>query len=223
MDRTTWLTQRRAAVHAAYDAEADTYDEYPNDAQRQWVGRLLATCPPGGVVLDAPCGTGRYFPLVAATGRTVVGADQSAGMLRAAARRDVATALHQIGLQELSFVAMFDAAVTIDSMENVPPEDWPLVFANLYRAIRPGSRLYMTVEETTDEEVDRAYSELTAQRLPAVRGEVVEGDVAGYHYYPGRAKVMQWLTETGWDVEDEGYTQEDGWGYRHLLLIRPGG
>lgn len=144
-------------------------------------------------------------------------------MLRAAARRDVATALHQIGLQELSFVAMFDAAVTIDSMENVPPEDWPLVLANLYRAIRPGSRLYMTVEETTDEEVDRAYSELTAQRLPAVRGEVVEGDVAGYHYYPGRAKVMQWLTETGWDVEDEGYTQEDGWGYRHLLLIRPGG
>ena len=27
-----------------------------------------------------------------------------------------------------------------------------------------------------------------------------------------------WLDAEGLDVVDEGYDQEDGWGYRHLLL-----
>ena len=29
--------------------------------------------------------------------------------------------------------------MTIDGLENVPPEDWPLVLANLRRALRPGA------------------------------------------------------------------------------------
>ena len=79
MDRQVWLTERRAAVVAAYDAEAPAYDEheYPSDRQREWVARALRLIPPGGIVLDAPCGTGKYFPLVAAAGHQVVGADQS--------------------------------------------------------------------------------------------------------------------------------------------------
>jgi hypothetical protein len=30
-------------------------------------------------------------------------------------------------------------------MENVPPEQWPLVLANLHRAVRPGGVMYLTV------------------------------------------------------------------------------
>ena len=83
MDRQAWLADRRAAVVAVYDAEAPTYDEheYPSDVQREWVARALGLIPPGGTVLDAPCGTGKYFPSVAAAGHRVVGADQSARML----------------------------------------------------------------------------------------------------------------------------------------------
>jgi SAM-dependent methyltransferase len=82
VDRQSWIDQRRAAVLAAYDAEAAAYDQnpYPNDVQREWVRRLLQTCPIGGIVLDAPCGTG-YFPMVADAGHRVVGIDQSGGML----------------------------------------------------------------------------------------------------------------------------------------------
>src|SRR5262249_62208278 len=68
MDRQTWLDERRAAVLACYDQEAASYDEhgYPTQVQQEWVARLLARCPAAATILDAPCGTGRYFPIVAA-------------------------------------------------------------------------------------------------------------------------------------------------------------
>ncbi len=220
MDRRAWLAARRADVVAAYDAEAADYHEYPNDAQQRWVARLLAACPPAAVVLDAPCGTGRYFPLVAAAGLTVVGIDQSAGMLEQARRRNIAATLHHVGLQELDFVAEFDAAMTIDAMENIPPEDWPLVLANLHRAVRTEGSLYMTVEETDPTQIEAHYSALQTARQPAVRGEVIEADVAGYHYYPSRDQVLSWFAAAGWEPVDEAYTPEDGWGYRHFLLRR---
>jgi hypothetical protein len=50
--------------------------------------------------------------------------------------------------------------------------------------------------------------------LPAVHGEVVEGDVAGYHYYPD----LGWLADAGLDVNDEEYSAADDRGYRHFLL-----
>jgi ubiquinone/menaquinone biosynthesis C-methylase UbiE len=220
VDRRAWIDERRAAVMADYDAEAATYDQnpYPNEVQQEWVCRLLATCPPGGTVLDAPCGTGRYFPLVAESGRQVVGIDQSAGMLEQAQARGIAIELHQVALQELSLVARFDAVMTIDAMENVAPEDWPLVLANLHRALRPRGHLYVTVEEQANEQVEAAYAKLIAGGIPAVPGEVVEGDVAGYHYYPLREQVLAWLDSENLQLIDEHYKQEDGWGYRHFLL-----
>jgi ubiquinone/menaquinone biosynthesis C-methylase UbiE len=170
------------------------------------------------MILDAPCGSGKYFPMVVAAGHRVVGADQSAGMLIQARPRGIAITLHHVRLQELSFAGDFDAALTIDAMENVPPEDWPLVLANLHRAVRPGGFLYLTVEEKPRQVIDEAFTALIARRLPAVGGEVVEGDVAGCHCYPGRDQVINWFKAAGLQITDEGYKQEDGWGYRHFLL-----
>jgi cyclopropane fatty-acyl-phospholipid synthase-like methyltransferase len=220
MDRQAWLAERQAAVVAVYDAEAPAYDDndYPSDVQREWVARALGLIPPGGIVLDAPCGTGKYFPVVAAAGHQVVGADQSAGMLTQARARGIASRLEQVALQDLSYVREFDAAITVDAMENVPPEQWPLVLANLHRAVRPGGVMYLTVEEARQPKIDQAYESLSARGLPVVRGETVEGDVAGYHYYPGREQVARWLRGEGLTVIDERFKWEDGWGYRHFLL-----
>ncbi len=223
MDRRAWLLERRAAVEAAYNAEARTYDEHPYrvDTQHRFVERLVATCPPDGLVLDAPCGTGQYFPQVAAAGRRVVGIDQSVGMLEQARARGIADALHQVGLQELRFEAEFDAVMTIDAMENVFPEDWPLVIANLHRAVRPGGHLYLTVEEVAEAVVDEAFSDLVGQGLPVVRGEVIEGDVAGYHYYPGRDQVMRWVEAERLAVVEQDTEAHEDWAYWHLLLQSP--
>jgi len=150
-------------------------------------------------VLDAPCGTGRYFLARRERGhcRSVVRhAGQGPG-------QEPAVSLEQRSLQDLS-----DAAVTIDGMENVPPEDWPTVFANQRDAVRPGGVLYLTVEELTDRSVDQAFEALSARGLPAVRGEVVEGDVAGYHYYPGRERVLSWLADGRSDVIDEDFSAQ---------------
>ncbi len=222
MDRRTWLAERRTATRAEYDAVAADYDSrrYPVTLQDGFVARLAATIPPGGVILDAPCGTGRYFATVAAAGRRVAGIDQSPGMLAEAAKKGIAVSLAVLGLQEMAFDSAFDAVMTIDAMEHVPPEDWPIVLANLRRAVRPGGPLYLTVEELRDDLVGAAFADLAARGLPAVRGEVIEGDVAGYHYYPGRDRVLGWLAAEGLAVVDE--AQESGpngeWGYRHFLL-----
>lgn len=218
--RIDWLRERRAAVEAQYDDEAPTYadDFYPTTSHGVFVERLLATCPPDGTVLDAPCGTGKYFARVHAAGRRVVGIDQSAGMLAQAWARGIATRLEHIGLQELALLHEFDASMTIDAMENIPPEDWPTVLANLHRAVRPGGHLYLTVEESNDADIDEAETLAKARGWPAVRGEVVEGDTAGYHYYPGRDRVLGWLEAEGLEVVDERCDEEDGWGYRHFLV-----
>lgn len=225
MDRQAWLAERRAANVAEYDAEAATYEEheYPVETQRRFVARLVAMCPPDGLVLDAPCGTGKYFAQVADAGRRVAGIDQSAGMLAQARAKDIADSLEQIGLQELTAEAAFDAVMTIDAMENVPPEDWPLVLANLHRAVRPGGHLYLTVEEWRDSMVEAAFTELAGRGLPAVRGEVIEDGAAGYHYYPGRERVLGWIADEGLEVVAEEYGHAGGdWGYRHFLLRAPG-
>ena len=224
MDRQAWLAERRAAVVAAYDAEASTYsdDEYPSDMQQEWVTRVLRRIPPGAIVLDAPCGTGKYFPLVVAAGHRVAGVDQSAGMLAQAEGRGIAFSLERTALQDMSYEQDFDAVITVDAMENIPPEDWPLVLAKLRQAVRPGGLMYMTVEEVRQSHIDWAFESLRARGLPAVRGELVEGDAAGYHYYPGRDQAVEWMRHEGLTIVDEAFRWENGWGYRHFLLLAGG-
>jgi SAM-dependent methyltransferase len=220
MDRSEWLASRRAEVRAQYDGEAPTYDEYeyPVPLHGSFVDRLLGMTVPGGRILDAPCGTGRYFAQVAASGRRVVGVDQSAGMLGRARARGIAEALVETGLQELAFDAEFDGGLTIDGMEHVPPEDWPRIATNLRRALKPGTYLYLTLEESEPAAIDAAFDHQSAAGLPTVRGEVIEGDTGGYHYYPGRDQALAWLADAGFEPVDEDVDQQDGWGYRHLIL-----
>ena len=90
-------------------------------------------------------------------------------------------------------------------MENVPPEDWPLVLANVHQAVRPGGLMYLTVEEVGQSHVDWAFERLCARGLPAVRGELVEGNVADYHYYPGRDQAVDWITHEGLTIVDEAF------------------
>jgi ubiquinone/menaquinone biosynthesis C-methylase UbiE len=177
MERREWLAERRAAVIAAYDADAPVYDqhEYPSDRQREWVARTLELIPPGGMVLDAPCGMGKYFPIVAAAGHRVVGVDQSAGMLAQAQARGIVFSLEQEALQNLPYAHEFDAVLTIDAMENIAPEDWPLVLANLHRAVRPGGVIYLTVEEIGQSRISQALRQPFGTRAAPSAGQDCRG------------------------------------------------
>jgi len=226
MDRTSWLAERRRAVEADYDDESSEYEAeggfYLTPLHRSFVDRLLETTPEDGLVLDAACGTGKWFAPVVEADRRVVGTDQSAGMVAQARAKALAQRVEQIGLQELQFQAEFDAAMVVDAMENVSPEDWPVVVGNLRRAVKPGGHLFLTLEEVDDAEVDEAHRQLTAAGHPAIRGEIIEGDVAGYHFYPGRERALAWLTDAGFTLLAEAYDDHGDWGYRLFLLQRSG-
>ena len=81
--------------------------------------------------------------------------------------------------------------------------------AGVHRALRRGGCLYLTVAEIDDAEIDAAFADAQERGVPAVRGEVVEGDTAGYHHYPGRDRVMSWLEAEGLTVVEEDLDQQD--------------
>jgi len=126
-------------------------------SHRQMLERFLDLCPEGGALLDAACGTGKYWPILLARGFSVHGTDQSLQMLRQAQTKCPEVPVEHVGMQELSFVDTFDGIICIDAMEMVFPEDWPFDLRNFARALHEHGFLYFTVEMTTQEEVDLAY------------------------------------------------------------------
>jgi SAM-dependent methyltransferase len=217
MDRATWLEEQRRRTLEAFDARhAPAYDEnwgIVSPSHRRWVSRLAGLCLPASKVLDAGCGTGKYFGLLLQAGLEVTGTDQSAQMLMRAHAKYPSVRLEKTGLQELGYVSVFDAAICVDAMEYVFPEDWPLVAGNLSRALRPGGHLYLTVEVISEAGRQAAFAESSARGLPVVPGEDADG---GYHYYPAAEQVRTWLDAAGLAIigEDEG---DDYW---HLLTQR---
>jgi len=215
MDREAWLNAQQASAEALYEHGAG--EEGPiTETHRGYVQAVVESCPQGGAVLDAPCGTGRYFELVLAAGRTVVGVDQSAAALDRARGRHAEVVLKSARLQELEFDREYDGALCIDAMEFVSPEDWAVVVGNLRRAVRPGGLLYLTVEQIDQAEIESAYTQARAEGLPVVYGETRRG--GGYHHYPAAERVAEWIEAAGLEIVDEVITWARRYGYLHLLL-----
>ena len=213
-DRMAFLAERRALSVQRFDTvHSPHYDRHwgaISATHADFVARLARRVPAGGQVLDAACGTGKYWPALLAAGLRVLGTDQSAGMLGQAGRKHPEVAVRVLALQDLAATAdlagRFDGLLCVDALECVAPEHWPGVAAGLAATVRTGAPAYVTVE-------------LWTGPLPAVTdprqvpGEVIED--GGYHYYPSRPQVRQWLDTAGFTVAG----QADG-DYWHLLLTR---
>jgi len=112
----------------------------------------------------------------------------------------------------MHFTGAFNGMICVDAMEFVFPEDWPLVLANFYRALRINGHLYFTVEITSEEELHSAFIAGKQLGLPLVEGEFAhEG---GYHYYPSIEQVRQWTQEAQFDILAEAEEDE----YYHFLV-----
>lgn len=219
MERKAWIDERRRVTEERFDRDASTYDEHDvpiTPTHRRFVATLLERCAAGARILDAPCGTGKYFSMVLDAGCRVLGADQSSGMLEVARAKHPGVPTEKVGLQELAFASAFDGAICVDAMENVFPEDWPLVLGNLHRAVRPGGYLYLTVETIDEQEIADVFNEATASGIPVVYGEHVRRG-GGYHHYPSLARVSEWVDGAGLRVVEDGRSEGDGYGYYHLL------
>lgn len=200
---------------------APTYDDQwgvipPSHAR--FLERLLELTRPRGTVLDVACGTGRPWPTILRSGRSVIGVDQSAGMLAVAARKHPEVPVGLVAMADLRYEGIFDAVICVDALENVGPEDWPGTLSRLVAAARPGAPLYLTVELPEAEDVLRAaYESAVAAGHPVVPGEDFDG--TGYHFYPHDRQLAGWLAAAGVVI----VATEDADQYRHLLIRRIAG
>jgi len=72
-------------VATGYDARREDSDKWK--VEQEIIERMLSDFPAGSWVLDAPCGTGRFFPLYEAKRFVVRGVDISPDMLRVAGEK----------------------------------------------------------------------------------------------------------------------------------------
>ena len=200
-DRRAFLAERRAASTHRFDhLHSPRYDENwgaISPSHAAFVARLAGMVRQGGSVLDAACGTGKYWPALLGAGLQVTGVDQSAGMLAQARRKYPQVPSRVLALQDLAELPdRFDGLLCVDALDNVPSEDWPVVAASLGAVLKDEAPAYLTVE------------------LPD--GPLLPPGGGGDHYYPPRDQVRRWLAAAGFAVTDEA----DADHYWHLLLAR---
>jgi SAM-dependent methyltransferase len=200
-DRISWLAARRRNEADRFDRRfAASYDEHwgaISPTHAMMVDRFLRLCAPGGEILDAACGTGKYWPAILASGRRARGIDQSGGMLAQAALKFPGVATELRALTDLDAIDAYDGVMCVDAMEYVPPEEWPAVLEAFRRALHPGGHMYLTVEQIDPAELEEEHQRSVEAGHPVVPGESVRGaqedEDVGYHYFPGREQVMEWL------------------------------
>jgi SAM-dependent methyltransferase len=221
-DRQEWLQTLRRENEQQENALAPEYDALwgeIEDTHRVFVDRFLSMLPPGGSVLDAACGTGKYFAMVLDSRHSVLGVDHSGAYLIKARAKFPLVPTEKHDLQDLSYEDEFDGVMCVDAMEFVPPEDWPGVLGRFRMAVRTGGWLYVTVELAPEDQVRAANEDARATGLPVVEGEVILHDPdAYYHHYPPMERVRAWLADAGFAIEEEA---EEPWHeaftYYHVL------
>ena len=79
-DRGAWIRNLRRENEQQEFALAADYDDLWGEIEhthRSFVERFLSMLPSDGRVLDAACGTGKYFPMVLDSGRSLLGVDHT--------------------------------------------------------------------------------------------------------------------------------------------------
>jgi len=237
MERAKWLKQMRDKVEALYDYLSPQYwvkfGLYANETHREYLQKFLELVPPRSILLSAACGAGRYDGMLLEAGHSVVGIDQSAGMLARAKVRFPEARYEKLGLQEMDFREEFDGAICMDAMEHVCPEDWPGILRRFRETLKPDGVLYLTVVLAEANELEKAYERAKELGLPVVFGELAdqveeayeralglpvvladEADEAAYHYCPSLEQVRAWIGQAGLVLEEEG---TGNW-YEHFVV-----
>lgn len=143
----------QATAARYYGAKASDYDA-ERVGQPKWeaedaaVRQALAGFKPGAVVLDCPCGTGRFFAHYAERGFLATGVDVSTAMLAEAdkaLRPGIVIAPGSIFTLEFPSDS-FDVAICCRFMNLIAATDVPLALAELQRVARTQVSLTVRVE-----------------------------------------------------------------------------
>lgn len=236
MERAEWLKRMRSHAEALYDRFSTrywvTWGTVVEETHRVYLQKFLQRVRPGGTILSAACGAGRFDGLLLEAGHSVVGIDQSAGVLKLAKEHFPQVEYKKMALHEMDFHETFDGVICMDAMEHIFPEEYPGILRGFQKALKPGGMLYFTAdrEEEPDFDLEMYFERGKASGLPIVFGEVADEeafkqameqtdasdeltDRAVYHYYPPLKKVREWIYLAGFAIEEEGA----GSGFHHFV------
>jgi 2-polyprenyl-3-methyl-5-hydroxy-6-metoxy-1,4-benzoquinol methylase len=247
MERAEWLKRMRDMAEALYDRFAHYYwvnwgvdvDEMHRAYLRKFLGLVRQPARSGlpGAILSAACGAGRFDGLLVEAGYSVVGTDQSAGVLARAREHFPPEQFPQvryekIGLQEMDFREEFDGAICMDAMEHICPEDWPVILRGFHAALKPGAPLYLTADMRDSAEIEASYRRSLAMGLPVVYGEIADeveaayqqavagGEIVDqcvYHFCPSPEQIRAWLEQAGLGIVEAGADSE----FQHIIAMKP--
>lgn len=237
MERAEWLKKMRGMAETLYDHISPEYwVRFGLDVDEmhcKYLQKFLGLVDRRGLMLSAACGAGRFEGMLMEAGYSVVGIDQSSGLLARA--RDhfppeqfPQVRYEKIGLQEMDFHEEFDGAICMDAMEHICPEDWPGILRGFHAALKPGGPLYLTADMRAAAEVEAAYQHALAMGLPVIYGEIADeveaayqraletgesADQSVYHYTPPLEQVRAYLEQADLAIVEVGSDSE----YHHII------
>lgn len=139
------VTAARVDTVRGYQVWSATYDQPGNGlfAIEEPIVREILGSVPGGVALDAACGTGRYTEYLAGQGHRVIGVDSSPEMLAHARARVPEADLRPGDLHDLpvpdDHVDIVVCALALNHLPEVGP-----AITEFARVLRPGGHLVIT-------------------------------------------------------------------------------
>jgi SAM-dependent methyltransferase len=133
-------------VGAGYDAMADVWEEWSgrvaDDPRGEWLAKLVALVPAGGLVVELGCGNGRSETVELAQRYRLVGVDLSSEQLRRARERVPGAEFVQADLTAVEFEpGSLDAVCAFYVFNHVPRELLPGLLARIHGWLRPGGVL----------------------------------------------------------------------------------
>lgn len=144
-----------AETRTAYDAVAVDYASLLEDElarsplDRALLGHFaeLVLTEGGGPVVDAGCGPGRLTGHLASLGLEVSGVDLSSAMVEEARRRhpEIGFRVGQLAALDVTDESVA-GLVAWYSIIHTPPDDLPVVFAELSRVLRPNGLLLLAFQ-----------------------------------------------------------------------------
>lgn len=129
---------------------AEFFESTVNVDMSEIRGRFLQGLPATARILDAGCGSGRDAKAFAALGHSVTAFDASEALAqRAAALCGFEVAVRRF--QDVDEHSSYDGIWCCASLLHVAATDMPSVLAKLWRALRPGGRMYVSFKYGTGE------------------------------------------------------------------------
>lgn len=190
-------------VQAAYDIIAPVYASRNSGAFPESLlplAQKFVTHIGAGELVEVGCGVGRDMAWFEAQGVRVTGFDLSSAML-AYARQVARGYLLMADMRNIAFCdAHFDGAWCCASLLHLPKQEAPLALREIYRILKPGGMLGLSVQQGTFEGweeggyvagVKRFFARYTADEMTSLLAEC--GFITQEHH-SAQAGARQWLS-----------------------------